>query len=68
MNIVMHVATEELDAGAEVSTSSPIFIPPGASVMDLEKLSANVVAQLATQEVPRIIRYGQVAQDRSWCE
>jgi methionyl-tRNA formyltransferase len=49
--IVMHAIDAQFDHGPLLARSKPIFIPPGASVKDLHKLSAVATARLAAEQV-----------------
>jgi methionyl-tRNA formyltransferase len=53
--VSMHEVDAGLDTGARVAMSERGFIPPGATVVDLHKLSAPLVALLARRELARML-------------
>ena len=53
--IVLHELDEEFDGGRLVARSKPIFIPPGASVKNLHKLSAVVSAMFAAEQLTLLL-------------
>lgn len=51
----LHEVDELIDHGRRVAVSDPIWIPPGASVVDMHKISSPMAALLLRRELPGLL-------------